>query len=110
MEEQSRQGEDTDKFRKIRAFHNQMPPGPWPLRVNLEYHLNRRSGATELRIANPQGINPEILLLNLVIVDGNGGDWVPVEGEFPMEPFAHSSVQIVDEDGNSIGADIETGS
>lgn len=104
------QGNGLDKYRDCRAFHNQMPPLPKPLRVNCEYHLNLRSGAAELRVANPQGINPDILLLDLVIVHGNGGDWVPVEGEFPMDPGQYSSVQIVDEDGNSVGIDIETAS
>lgn len=99
-----------DKYRKLRAYHNQMPPGPWPLHVDCEYHLGMRSGAAELRVANPQGINPDILLLDLVIVHGNGGDWIPVSAEIPMEVNQYSRVQIVDDDGNSVGADIETAS
>ena len=100
----------SDKYRDVRAFHNQMPPLPKPLRVSGEYHLNMRSGAVELRIANPQGINPDILLLDLVVVHGNGGDWVPFEAEFPMEVNQYGSVQIVDEDGNAVSAEIETAS
>jgi hypothetical protein len=108
MTEQQQNG--SDKYRDVRAFHNQMPPLPKPLRVSGEYHLNLRSGAAELRVANPQGINPDILLLDLVIAHGNGGDWVPFEGEFPMDVGQYSSVQIVDHDANSIGTDIETAS
>ena len=95
------------RFRDVEATHDQMPPLPKPIRVTGEYRLNRRSGACELRVASPPGSNPRILLLNLVITHGDGGDWVPVEGRFDAESNAYDSVQIVDEDGESVSAEIE---
>lgn len=98
------------RFRNWRAFHNQMPPLPKPIRVSGEYFLDRRSGGCELRLANPQGINDRVLLIDLVVVEGPGGDWVEVEGRFDAEPGAYSSVQVVDAEGESIGLDIEVAS
>ena len=47
------------------AVHNETPPGPDRLRVNGEIQVPTPGFKLRLTKANPQGINPEILLLTL---------------------------------------------
>jgi hypothetical protein len=97
------------RYRDWTAIQDLMPgsPRPRPLRVGGEYHLNQRCGGVSLRVAVPQGINPKVLLLDLVDGPGNGGDWVAVRDEFPAEPRQYTTVTVTDSDGESITIEVE---
>jgi len=98
------------RYRGWTAIQDLMPGSarPRPLRVGGEYHLNQRCGGLSLRIAIPQGIIKEELLLDLVDGPGNGGDWVEVRDEFPAEPRQYSTVKVTDSDGETITIEVET--
>ena len=55
----------------------------------------------------PQGINPNILMLE--IVDGGPGDggWETVEGRFEAQAGQYDSVHIRDDQGNTTTLEIE---
>jgi len=80
---------------------------PELLRVGGAYHLNERCGGVTLRKAAPQGINPRILLLELVEGPGNGGDWVHVEGSFAATDNEFDSVSVRDMDGETTSIEIQ---
>jgi hypothetical protein len=100
---------DSGRYRDWTAIQDLMPGSdrPRPLRVGGDYHLNRRGGGVSLRIAVPQGIIKEELLLDLVAGPGNGGDWVPVRDEFRAEPREYTTVKVTDSDGESITIEVE---
>ncbi len=50
---------------KWEAIHDFMPPGPARLRVNGTLQMPTPGYKLSLHQANPQGINPQILLLQL---------------------------------------------
>lgn len=80
---------------------------PEPLRVGGEYFLDRRCGGVTLRIAEPQGINPRILILE-VVADGPGdGGWETVKGRFKATAGQYDSVEIRDADGNRTTVDVK---
>ena len=78
-----------------------------PLRVRGKYHLNQRCGGVTLDVKVPQGINPAILLLDLVDGPGIGGDWIEVEGEFPAKKGQYTSVTVIDSDGESVTIEVQ---
>ena len=96
------------RFRDWKAVLDLQPiVQPEPLRVGGEYRLGGRCGGVSLRKAVPQGINPRILLLELVETEGGGGDWVQVDGRFEAEENQYDSVTVRDTDGESISVDVE---
>lgn len=98
----------SDRFRDWKAILNLQPVvSDRPLRVGGEYRLNRRTGAAELGEAVPPSLNPRILLLDLRIVDGPGGDWVPVEGAFAAEAGRYDSVTIRDPQDASVTIEVQ---
>lgn len=98
------------RFRDVIAIHDSMPPNPPHLLVRGEYRLNMRSGGVEIREAAIQGINPEILILDLVKVYGNGGDWLAFEFRRDMPVGTYSAIMIADDDGETVSAKIENAS
>jgi hypothetical protein len=56
----------------LEALANLMPPKPFSLRVRCEVAANKGQTA-ELVKATPQGINPKILLLD-VVIHGRGAE------------------------------------
>lgn len=99
----------SDRYRDWTAIQDLMPGpgGPRPLRVGGEYHLNQRCGGVSLRPADPPGLSPTELLLDLVDGPGNGGDWVEVRGEFAAKPREFLTVKVTDSDGESISIEVE---
>ena len=100
----------SDRYRDWTAIQDPMPGpgGPRPLRVGGDYRLDQRCGGVSLRVAVPQGIVPEELLLDLVDGPGSGGEWVAVSGEFRAEPRQYCTVKIVDSDGETVTVVVET--
>ena len=97
-----------NRFRDWKAVLDLQPIiQPEPLRVGGEYRLGGRCGGVSLRKAVPQGINPRILLLELVEADGDGGDWVQVDSRFEAEESQYDSVTVRDVDGESTSVDVE---
>ena len=54
------------------AWINRMPPKPDGLHVIGEVFANNAGVQAELRVREPQGINPDILLLDLHLVQRPG--------------------------------------
>lgn len=96
------------RFRNLKAILNLQPIiSSEPLHVTGQYHLDQRCGGVSLRKAVPQGLNPAILLLEIVEAKGDGGDWVTVEGRFPAREQDYELVQVRDMDGETISIEIE---
>jgi hypothetical protein len=62
------------------AVADMMPPKPYALRVNGKVKGNEGQ-KVELTPAVPQGINPEILILNLKLID-RGGRPTDLDGSY----------------------------
>jgi hypothetical protein len=102
------QAGSSQRYRNWKAILNLQPIiAAEPLRVGGEYHLNQRCGGVSLRTAVPQGINPRILMLELVEGPGDGGDWVAVEERFAADAGQYDSVSIRDMDGESTSVDVQ---
>jgi hypothetical protein len=70
----------TNKLHDWTAVADLMPPGPFSLRVTGKVKGN--AGQTvKLAPANPQGINPDILILELTI-EGRGAQPADLDGEY----------------------------
>lgn len=97
----------TERFKDWEAILDLQPiVDPRPLRVSGDYFVNRRCGGATLRAAVPQGINPGILVLE-VIAEGEGdGGWERVEGRFEAAQGQYESVQVRDTDGNTTSVKI----
>jgi hypothetical protein len=80
---------------------------PEPLRVGGEYFLDSRCGGATLRIAEPQGINPRILILEIVANGAGDGGWETVKGRFAATAGQYDSVEIRDAHGNRTTVDVE---
>ncbi|HEX8216195.1 MAG TPA: hypothetical protein VF577_01905 [Allosphingosinicella sp.] len=101
-------GEGSDRYQGWSAILNLEPiVSETPLRVGGRYHLDQRCGGVTLQVKVPQGINPDILLLDLVEGPGIGGDWIDVEGEFPAREGQYESVTVIDSDGESVSMKVE---
>jgi hypothetical protein len=80
----------TPNHRTWFAWENRQPVGPTRLHVGGEVETPSAHRIPKLTRANPQGINPKILILNLTIEDsGKGGvelvDYRPAYYEEPTE-------------------------
>ena len=62
----------TPNTRKWSGYIHLQPPGPPALHVKGEVEVSASNKRPVLREASPQGINPEILLLDLSIQDTGG--------------------------------------
>jgi hypothetical protein len=69
-----------NRISKLEAIANLMPPGPFSLRVTCQVRANDGQTA-ELVMATPQGINPKILILD-VVVHGRGGKPADIEARY----------------------------
>lgn len=78
-----------------------------PLRVGGQYFLDMRCGGASLKVAVPQGINPSVLLLEIVTTGDGDGGWEPVQGRFPAKSKQYDSVEVHDADGNRTSIDVE---
>ena len=97
-----------ERFKDWTAILNLQPiVQPDPLRVRGEYFLDRRCGGATLRAAEPQGINPNILILEIVPGGDGDGGWETVEGRFPAQGGQYDSVQIRDDQGNSTSVKVQ---
>ena len=98
----------SERFKDWQAILDLQPiVDPEPLRVGGEYFLDSRCGGATLREAVPQGINPRILLLEIVPQGDGDGGWERVEGRFKAMEGQYDSVQIRDDQGNSTTIDVE---
>ncbi len=82
------------------------------LTVTGDYRFGSRTGTLSLRKAVPQGINPKILLLDLVVdtSTGSGGHWVTVTGAFDAEDGQYDSVTVHDDKGQEVNVPVEPSS
>ena len=85
------------------AIIDAMPPNPPRLIVRGEVETTNSAIVPKLAEANPQGINPDILLLDLTLVNTGGMgttdvSYRPVEFRRPTSPGTFSSVTILHED------------
>ncbi len=63
---------DKQRISNLKAVANLMPPKPYSLRVTCDVMANKGQTA-ELVKATPQGPNPRILILD-VVIHGRGGE------------------------------------
>jgi hypothetical protein len=102
-------GKSKDPFYSVTAVQNMMPPikTPRPIGVHGDYRLDMRSDRLALVKASSQGINRNILLLNLRRIPDPraGGHCIAFNGSFPAGRYLQ--VQITDWRGHSITADIQ---
>ncbi len=97
-----------ERFKDWKAILDLQPiVDPEPLRVGGEYFLDSRCGGATLRAAVPQGINPRILMLEIVPGGAGDGGWEPVEGRFEAKEGQYDSVHIRDDAGNTTTVDVE---
>jgi hypothetical protein len=90
-----------------------MPPGPAVLHVAGEVLVNSPGHRAVLTIKEPQGSNPEILLLDLTVLPLEGFHsqvltWVVVRFELVLGPHRrYEQVQIIDANGRETTVDVE---
>ena len=93
--------------RNWKAWENRQPPGPPKLLVTGEVETTSTNQTPHLAEASPQGINPEILLLDLTITaSGIGNDvmgWKEVRFEKQVSKGQYTSVDI-HADGEGVGS------
>jgi hypothetical protein len=97
--------------RNWKAWENQQPPGPPRLHVTGEVETSNGNQTPHLAEASPQGINPEILLLDLTITMSGVGitvmGWKEVRFEKQVSKGQYTSVDIR-ADGETVGkADVK---
>lgn len=68
------------RIHDCKAVANMQPPGPYSLRVTCKVKANEGQTA-KLVVATPQGINPAILLLDLII-EGRGAKPADIKAEY----------------------------
>lgn len=78
-----------------------------PLSVGGQYFLDMRCGGVRLEVAEPQGINDKILILDVVQNGDGDGGWEQVQGRFAARKDQYDSVEVRDAEGNRITLDIE---
>ncbi len=82
------------------AWNNLMPPKPDDFHVVGEVLVGNPRIEAQLRMKEPQGINPQILLLDLILVQSPGGIviepvvWVPARFDKIMTPKAQLYTQV----------------
>lgn len=102
------EGIPSERFKDWKAILDLQPiVDPEPLRVGGEYFLDSRCGGATLRFAVPQGINPRILILEIVPEGAGDGGWETVKGRFEAKEGQYDSVTIRDDKGNSTTVDVE---
>ncbi|MCA1569834.1 MAG: hypothetical protein LC798_05830 [Chloroflexi bacterium] len=74
--------DEADTCRNWSAFHGSRPPAPKTLRVTGACTFGTTGFRVELERAEPQGINPKILLLNKTVIK-------PPEGAITAPKIAH---------------------
>jgi hypothetical protein len=95
-----------------KAWQDLQPPGPPTLHVTGEVETTNSNQTPQLSEANPQGINPKILLLNLTITTAGTGltviDCKQVTFTKKISKDQYTSVDILS-DGEQVGsAKVET--
>lgn len=86
-------------IRNFSAWINLQPPGPFELIVKGEVETDAANMVPKLACAQPQGINPQHLILDLGIVDTDAFDtqnvaFRPVRYEKPASSGDYTSVEI----------------
>ena len=97
--------------RNWKAWEDRQPPEPPRLNVTGEVETSNGNQTPHLAEASPQGINPEILLLDLTITTSGTGitvmGWKEVRFQKQVSKGQYTSVDI-HSDGESVGqADVE---
>lgn len=82
----------TNKLHDWTATANMMPPGPHSLRVKGKVKGNEGQ-TVKLVPANPQGINPAILILELTI-EGRGGKPGDLDGSYEDKNYKGKYKQV----------------
>ncbi len=90
------------------AHQNLFPPVRQPsLAVHGDYRLGMRTGRALLREKVPPGINPKILLMDLVTdANGKGGHWYPIKQSF-KSTVRLETVSVTDANGSKINIPVK---